>query len=95
MSFGGGQRKQIGGAARAPDQAKRLPPPIPPRASRFGKVQVEYIGPTGLTVRGRISGQIYRFPETGARVAVDTRDVPSLLGVPQLRRVPSPRPSPA
>jgi len=48
---------------------------------------LEYIGPTGLTARGRITGQIYRFPENGARVAVDTRDAPSLLAVPQLRRV--------
>jgi len=87
MSSGSGHRKQIGSAAGPAAQTKRLPPPIPPRAARFGKVQLEYIGPTGLTVRGRISGQIYRFPETGARAAVDTRDAPSLLAVPQLRRV--------
>ena len=87
MSSGGGQRKHIRSATHAPAQAKRLPSPIPPRASRFGKVQLEYIGPTGLTARGRITGQIYRFLETGARAALDTRDAPSLLSVPQLRRV--------
>lgn len=66
---------------------KRLLAPIPPRASRFGKAQLEYIGPSGMTVRGRISGEIYRFPETGARAAVDVRDIPSLLRVADLRRV--------
>jgi len=87
MSCCGNQRKQTRGTTPTPNAAKRLPPPIPPRASRFGKVYLEYIGPTGLTARGRITGQIYRFPENGARVAVDTRDAPSLLAVPQLRRV--------
>jgi hypothetical protein len=45
----------------------------------------EYIGKTGLTVQGPVSGRRYRFACQGARIAVDPRDRPSLLLVPNLR----------
>jgi hypothetical protein len=45
----------------------------------------EYIGKTGLTVQGPVSGRRYRFAYQGARIAVDPRDRPSLLLVPNLR----------
>jgi hypothetical protein len=47
----------------------------------------EYVGRTGLTVAGPVSGRRYRFEETGARVAVDPRDRPALAAVPMLRQV--------
>lgn len=50
-------------------------------------VLFEYAGNTGLTATGPFTGRRYRFDGTGAQVAVDARDVPSLLGIPNLRRV--------
>jgi hypothetical protein len=46
----------------------------------------EYIGSTGMTVVGPISGVKYRFSAPGSRVHVHWRDVPSMDGVPNLRR---------
>ena len=51
------------------------------------EVLFEYVGSTGLTATGPFTGRRYRFDGTGARVEVDARDVPSLMGVPNLRRV--------
>jgi len=39
-----------------------------------------------MTVTGSVTGRRYRFGATGARVEVDSRDGPSLAGVPNLRR---------
>jgi len=47
----------------------------------------EYVGETGLTVLGPITGRHYRFSAPGARVAVDSRDAPSVMAVPHLRPV--------
>ena len=47
----------------------------------------EYIGPTGLTVAGPVTGARYRFDHTGATVPVDHRDAPSFVGIPNLRRL--------
>jgi hypothetical protein len=46
----------------------------------------EYIGPTGMTVVGPISGVKYRFASSGSRVQIHWRDVASMSGVPNLRR---------
>jgi hypothetical protein len=47
----------------------------------------EYQGRTALTVRGPLTGRRYRFSAPGARVAVDARDAPAIVGVPNLKRV--------
>jgi len=47
----------------------------------------EYVGRTGLTARGGVTGTTYRFDRPGARVSIDPRDMPSLLAVPVLRRI--------
>ncbi|MBE2223475.1 MAG: hypothetical protein IAF02_18185 [Anaerolineae bacterium] len=52
----------------------------------LGKV-FEYTGHTTLTVRGPITGQLYRFSKLHVRVAVDGRDASALMGVPNLRVV--------
>jgi hypothetical protein len=46
----------------------------------------EYVGKTGMTVTGPVSGKRYRFERAGSRVEVDLRDRRSLAGVPQLRQ---------
>ena len=50
----------------------------------------EYVGSTGITAFGPITGRRYRFANPGAVVAVDDRDAPSLAGVPNVRRTRSP-----
>jgi len=45
----------------------------------------EYLGDTGLTAVGPIPGRRYRFNGPGARVAVDSRDAPSMRAVPNLK----------
>lgn len=57
-----------------------------PRITHNFVVCFEYIGKTGLTVLGPVSGERYRFDGPGARVVVDPRDRPSLTIVPNLRR---------
>ena len=60
-----------------------------PRASRPAPsiTYFRYVGTTGITVVGPVSGQAYRFPASGATVATDARDAASLAGVPSLRQV--------
>jgi len=57
------------------------------RRPRVAGIAFEYTGTTGLTVRGAVTGLTYRFDRPGARIAVDPRDVPSLVAVPRLRRI--------
>jgi hypothetical protein len=47
----------------------------------------EYTGTTALTAIGNVTGQRYRFPAAGVAVAVDSRDAPSMAGVPNVRRI--------
>jgi hypothetical protein len=47
----------------------------------------EYTGATGMTVTGPVSGKRYRFAEASAKVQIDARDVASLAGLPNLRRL--------
>ena len=60
-----------------------------PQLVRQSVVYFEYLGRTGMTVQGPVSGQSYRFDRYGARVAVDLRDRPALAAVPHLRQVQS------
>jgi hypothetical protein len=48
----------------------------------------EYVGTTGMTVQGPVSGRRYRFERPGSRLVVDARDRPSLAAIPDLRQVP-------
>jgi len=82
MSCCGKIRQQFTQAtSAAPSEAKVAQPAV-----QF-TIRFEYIGQTGLTVFGAASGQRYRFDGTGAQVAVDPRDRPSLVLVPMLRQV--------
>lgn len=53
-------------------------------------VYFQYVGRTGLTVTGPITGRQYRFNHTGAVVGVDGRDAGSMAAVPHLRRAKNP-----
>jgi len=50
-------------------------------------VLYEYSGATRMTVTGAASGLRYRFEQPGAKVQVDSRDVHSMAGLPNLRRL--------
>jgi hypothetical protein len=49
-------------------------------------VSFEYTGDTGLTVKGSITGIIYRFSSKGDRRLVDYRDAGGMMAVPNLRK---------
>lgn len=67
------------GAQRAIDRPRT---PLPQSPVRF-----EYVGATGLTVLGPVTGKRYRFDRSGSRVLIEPRDVASIAAVPHLRRV--------
>jgi len=50
-------------------------------------VQFEYVGTTGLTAIGPVTGRRYRFDHPGAVLVVDPRDRPGLAAIPTLRAV--------
>jgi hypothetical protein len=50
-------------------------------------VAFEFTGRTGMTVRGPVTGTVYRFQRIGAKVFVRARDSAALAMVPRLRRV--------
>ncbi len=50
-------------------------------------IRFQYVGRTGLTVLGPMSGKHYRFDKPGAQLVVDPRDRASLLLVPNLWEV--------
>jgi hypothetical protein len=83
MSCCGKQREQFLGArqvsARVNDKQRQ---PSPQFAIHF-----EYVGATGLTVIGPVTGKRYRFEGYSSRVLIDPRDVASMTTVPHLRRV--------
>ena len=53
-------------------------------------VYFQYLGKTGLTATGPITGRRYRFDGHGAVSPVDERDAPSVTAIPNLRRVSNP-----
>jgi hypothetical protein len=58
--------------------------------ARQTSVFFEYVGRTGLTVVGPVSGRRYRFDAPGSRQPIDPADKPSLAAVQLLRQVSGP-----
>ncbi len=83
-----GRNSAIAGGG-PPDATRRAP--VPPTSARPAPTETyvvfEYMGRTGMTVIGGVSGRRYRFDHPGARTAIDPVDRRSLAGVPHLRRV--------
>lgn len=80
-----------------PRTVSRLPLPrtaksasSPAQLVRNDGAAFEYIGRTGITVRGPVTGQQYRFDRPGARLEVDPRDKASIAAIPLLRYIPRP-----
>jgi hypothetical protein len=76
-----GKVRQSLGSALRPAQ------PDSPTPRRSLNVVFAYTGATAMTVRGPVSGRLYRFDRPGARLTVDPRDRPGLARVPHLREV--------
>ncbi len=77
-----GRHRAITAALPGPGLAPRI---VQPR--RDDDVAFEYVGRTGLTVRGPASGIVYRFPRTGSRAFVRAKDSVAIAALPQLQRV--------
>jgi hypothetical protein len=59
----------------------------PAQRPRLSRVFFQYVGRTGLTVVGPVTGRRYRFDRPGARLEVDLKDRSSLAAVPHLRQI--------
>ena len=59
----------------------------PSASAMRATVLFEYTGKTGLNIVGPGSRAAYRFERAGARVLVDSRDLPYFARVPVLRQV--------
>ncbi len=90
MACCGGKRQQF--YQGTPNQQSIEPAQSagPVRAAPRVTVYFEYVGGTGLTAVGPITGKRYRFSHAGAAVAVDARDAPALVAVPHLRPLRNP-----
>jgi len=62
-------------------------PRVPARVSPQGGAKFQYVGSTGATVIGPVSGVVYRFSGPGSRQQVDPRDRPGLARVAVLKYV--------
>lgn len=89
MSCCGKKRTVYQGTSRkTAEPSKNTPAARKPRRDTYAYFQ--YLGRTGLTVQGPISGTRYRFERPGAIVAVDVRDRRSLATVSVLQQVQRP-----
>jgi hypothetical protein len=82
MSCCGNQRGPVLPSPLLVQKREAERPPAPAHAIRY-----EYVGATGMTVVGPITGRRYRFEGYGSRVPIDPRDAGSMRTVPHLRRV--------
>jgi len=76
-----GQRRAMAAGNGQVIQGNRLPRPVSHSAL------YEYTGATGMTVTGSGSGMKYRFNQPGSKVQIDSHDLASMAGLPNLRRV--------
>jgi len=80
MSCCGQRRAQAAGSGRAIEPVRGL--------RRGSNVALyEYTGGSGMTVIGPVSSLRYRFEHPGAKVQIDPRDIASMAGLPNLRRI--------
>lgn len=61
-----------------------------PSSAPGGRVFFRYLGKTGVTVTGPVTGRSYQFTTAGATAAVDPRDAPSVAAVPHLQQIVNP-----
>lgn len=49
-------------------------------------ISFEYIGNSGLTVKGNVTGKLYRYHKKGDTVSVEYRDAPAMMRSPLLKK---------
>ncbi len=85
-----------GGSRRAQSAAGQRAAGVRPQATggpqfrRYPHAYFQYLGRTGMTVVGSVTGQRYRFAAPGQIVTVDSQDRRSIATVPGLRQVAHP-----
>lgn len=88
MGCCGKKREQFLAGVRTGPLSNAARTPFPHfQPARYERVFFEYLGNTGLTVVGPVTGKHYRFDRPGARVEVDLRDRRPLTTVPRLRQI--------
>jgi len=65
----------------------KLADAAPARRAASREALYEYTGATGMTVTGPVSRTTYRFDGPGATRQIDPRDLASMAGLPDLRRL--------
>jgi hypothetical protein len=85
----GNSRSQYRGTTTNPPPPRVAPFIAGSQAAAPGRpgATFEYFGQTGLTVKGAVTGRVYRFGHPKARLVVDPRDRPSMAAIPVLRQV--------
>ena len=87
-----GQQRRLshGGASTHRDRERSEAAAGRPEVKRSSYVYFQYVGRTGLSVIGPMSGKRYRFDRHGATIPADPRDRRSLAAVPGLRQARNP-----
>lgn len=75
--------RAAGTAAETTAAASIAPSP----ATATSVIVFEYVGNAATSIRGPVSGQVYRFGRAGDRVRVDPRDRPGVAAMPLMRWV--------
>ena len=65
----------------------KLADAAPARRAASREALYQYTGATGMTVTGPVSRTTYRFDGPGATRQIDPRDLASMAGLPDLRRL--------
>ena len=74
-------------AQNVPAATQAEPSSWPAPAVIPAPIAFEYTGETQLTAVGSITRRVYRFDRQGEVLEVDSRDMPGMRGVPNLRVV--------
>jgi hypothetical protein len=93
MSCCSQKRRQLNAQSNLPHEAARpvsrhesLRSPERLPGQLLAMSTLEYTGSNELSVIGPTTGAHYRFTQTATRLAIDSRDVPALLGLRWLRQ---------
>ncbi|PYR70183.1 MAG: hypothetical protein DMF88_03595 [Acidobacteria bacterium] len=86
MSCCGGKREQLARERRVQERAAVETEPAPQPAGRARNPRTfEYVGHGSVSVRGAVSGTMYRFARRGDRVEIAGADVLGMMGERDIR----------
>jgi len=79
------QAAATSGAGDRRTSSRPAPAALPSTAT--SEIVFEFVGHGAASVRGPVSGRVYRFSAPGDRLRIDLRDRPGLAAMPALRWV--------